>query len=52
MMSYYLSAPAAREPEVLPIARAVAAGGGPVVGRTLPFFRAARVVSSIVRAAG
>jgi tetraprenyl-beta-curcumene synthase len=52
MAGYYLSARTAREPEVLPIARAVVDGGGAFLGRTLPLFRAARMTSGIVRAAG
>lgn len=50
MAGYYLSAPAAREPGARPIARAVVDGAGPLVSRTLPLFRAARVASRLVRA--
>ncbi len=49
MAAYYLSAPAAREPALRPLARAVLDAGDPLLARALPLFRAARVASRLVR---
>jgi hypothetical protein len=51
MAGYYLSAPTACETEVLAISRAVLDGGAAPTRRALPLFRAARAMSSAVRAA-